>query len=263
MRRLHSKRLAGMLALTALALGLIGWGSTAAFTDGGTATEQIAVGNLAITVTSGTAGAVVVNSGTTHTVTFNAGTLMSSAAGTSPLAFTVNSTGSIPAWIHVNQSVPVAPFTSLLAPPADVQLSQGQHHDYAGGLSWPELTNTDMLKNTSIVYTIVATEGQYVPPLGTMTHIGNTYTIRVDKASCPGHTAVQIPAGYPLATYRGSWSNGWAGLGPHTGGLTTADANGIVYWTGTDADIPGSGGVQFTILGPTNTQIYCTIATGL
>lgn len=254
-----ARKLAGVIASLAVGISLLGTGVFATFSADGSAAESVAVGTFGITVTSTTAGAVAVNSGATHTVTLNAGTLMKSDAGSVPLAFSVNSTGSIPANIHVAVSSPAAPFTSLLDPPADVVLNGvGQHQDYAGGLQWPALGNSDLGKSASVVYTITASEGPYVPPMGTMTHIGSVYTIRIN--STPGHPS--IPPGAILATYRGSWSNGWAGLGPHTGGLAVADANGVIYWTGTDADIPGSGLVQFSVLsGPTT--IYGTLTPNL
>jgi Camelysin metallo-endopeptidase len=255
-----SRKLAGLIASIAVGIGLLGGGVYATFSDAGTATENLKVGTFGITVTSSTPGAVVVNSGTTHTVTLDAGTLMKSDAGSAPLAFTVNTTGTIPVNVHVGVSTPTAPFTSILNPPADVVLNPSNlKQDYAGGLQWPALTNADLGKNTSVVYTISASEGPYVPPIGTMTHIGNTYTIRVN--TCGGQALVP---GDILATYRGSWSNGWAGLGPSTGGLATVDSSGVIYWTGLDnsATIPGSGTTQFSLLsGPTT--IRCTLTSGL
>jgi Big-like domain-containing protein len=159
---MRKRNLAMLLALLGLAVGLIGWGVSASYSDSATAAQNVNVGTFGISISSTTAGAVVVNSGSTHTVTFDAGTLQSSAAGTAPLAFRVTGTGTIPAWIHVTQTTPAAPFVSLLAAPGDVRLGNGQFQDYAAGLSWPMLVNADLGKNTTIVYTIGASENPAV-----------------------------------------------------------------------------------------------------
>jgi hypothetical protein len=159
MRNCGKGSFAMLLALIGVAVGLIGWGVSATFTDGATASQSIKVGTFGITVSSTTAGAVVVNSGTTHTVTLTSPDVLSSAAGTAPLAFKVTSTGTIPANLHVAITTsPAAPFSSILAAPvADVVLSSGQSQDYAAGLSWPELFNPQLGQSYSVAYTVSAT----------------------------------------------------------------------------------------------------------
>jgi hypothetical protein len=66
---INLKKTAVVISAAGLSLGLVGMGVGTSFTDGGIATENISVGNFAITLTSTTTGAVVVNSGNgVHTV---------------------------------------------------------------------------------------------------------------------------------------------------------------------------------------------------
>lgn len=231
-----------LLATFGVAVGLIGWGVSAALTDSATATQTVKIGNLAIEITSTNPDAVIVNNGGVHTVTLASPDLMSSAAGTAPLPFTVKSLGSIGAIIHVVVTPPVAPFLSLLSPPADVTLNQNESHDYAGGLQWPMLGNADMGKSTSVVYTITATEasaGPVLPPIPTFTRVGNVLTIRVHLVD-----GTTILPGDTLSTYN---FGAVVGHPAWVDGLATADANGVIYYVGdgfskTPACVEGPGG---------------------
>ena len=147
-----------LLAAGGLGFGLVGAGVRASFSDSATATENIHVGTFGISVSSATPGAVVVNAGGVHTVTYTAADIQSSAAASAPLAFTVTSTGTIPATIHVVKgAAPAAPFSDLmLANPADVILGNGAHQDYAGGIAWTELFNANQSQSVTVTYTISA-----------------------------------------------------------------------------------------------------------
>ena len=146
------RKIAGLVAAFGLTLGLLGSGISATFTDQATAGMTIQVGTFDIDITSaqGTVSGSI--------VTFSAPDIQSSAAGSAPFAFTVTSTGSIPALIHVISTSPAAPFTDKLGSVADFTLTQGESHVFKAGLDWPELSNAALGKTVSITYTISATQ---------------------------------------------------------------------------------------------------------
>jgi hypothetical protein len=152
------RRFTASLATFALVLGLFGAGISATFSDSATAQMTVHVGTFNIDMTSAQ-GVVACSPGPAPavcTVTYDAGTILSSAAGSKPFAFTVTSTGSIPALIQVAASSPAAPFADLLAPTADFTLNQGESHVFNAGLSWSELSNAQLGMDVSITYTITA-----------------------------------------------------------------------------------------------------------
>ena len=157
------RKIAGILMAAGLLLGLIGSGVGASFTDSVKAVQHINVGTFGCSITS-PQGTVSPNG---KTVTYNAPEILSSAAGSSPFSFTVTSTGDIPALVHVTQTTPAAPFTSLLVAPADVALAAFASTTYAAGLQWPELGTADLGKTFSITYTAACGEVPVGPtPLG-------------------------------------------------------------------------------------------------
>jgi hypothetical protein len=151
------KAAAVMVAAGGLGFGLIGTGVHAAFTDGGVATENVSVGTFGITISS--PGAVVTGGHGAWVVTYNAPQINSSAANLTgdPFPFTVTSTGTIPALIHVVKgAAPASPFTDLMASnPADVTLSGvGQSQTYNGGMAWGALSSANEGQTYSVSYTI-------------------------------------------------------------------------------------------------------------
>jgi hypothetical protein len=213
------------------ALFLVGSGVTAVLTDQGTATESIRVGEFGfeIEMSSTTPGAVVAPD--KHSVTFTAPDITSSAPGTVPFTFAVTFHGVGPANIHVTQSNPGAPFTSLLVDPvADVQLDDGETHAYDAGLAWPELSNADLGRTLTITYTADATEADtsvdVVAPTATDEDLGTSgfitipavphvdYFIDGAAAAAGNHdrtagsyvVTAQAQPGYVLAGYP---SGGW------------------------------------------------------
>jgi len=147
---MNTRRFATLLATAGLSLTLIGAGLGATFTDSATAGMTVEVGTFNIDITSAQ-GTVVGN-----TVTYTVPTIQSSAAGSAPFTFTVTSTGSIPAQIHVTATSPAAPFVDMLPLVADFTLNQGESHVFNAGLSWPELFNADLGMSTTVTYTISA-----------------------------------------------------------------------------------------------------------
>src|ERR1035437_10297405 len=126
------RKIAGLAAGFALAVGLIGGGVSAAFTSTVSAVQNIHVGTFGCAITS------PVGSLSGNTVTFSAGPILSSAADQSAFDFTVTSTGSIDVQLNVSQNGVLAPFSSMLAAPvAPVTLSGvGDSHVYNAGLRW-------------------------------------------------------------------------------------------------------------------------------
>jgi hypothetical protein len=152
------RKIAAFLVTIGLALGLMGAGISATFSDGATAQMTVRVGSFNIDVSSAQ-GVVACSPGPAPavcTVTYDAGTILSSAAGSMPFNFTVTSTGTIPAVIHVTATTPEAPFTDMLGGVADFTLNQGESHVFNAGLSWPELFNPQLGMTASITYTIAA-----------------------------------------------------------------------------------------------------------
>jgi hypothetical protein len=148
------RKIVTTLVALGLTLGLFGAGISATFTDSATADMSVTVGTFNIDLSTSTPGAVV-NGGN---ISFTVPTLQSSAPGSVPFAFTVTSTGSIPALIHVTATTPTAPFTDMLGTVADFTLTQGQSHVFDAGLSWPELVNDDLGKSATVTYTVSATQ---------------------------------------------------------------------------------------------------------
>jgi hypothetical protein len=148
------RKIVTTLVALGLTLGLFGAGISATFTDNATADMSVSVGTFNIDLSTSTPGAVV----TGGNISFIVPTLQSSAAGSVPFAFTVTSTGSIPALIHVTATTPAAPFTDMLGTVADFTLTQGESHVFDAGLSWPELVNDDLGKSATVTYTVSATQ---------------------------------------------------------------------------------------------------------
>jgi predicted ribosomally synthesized peptide with SipW-like signal peptide len=233
---MRGRKLAERLAILGLALSLIGAGLFASFSDRGTAQQDADVGTFGIELSSQTSGAVV--SADKKSITYTTPTIMASAPNESPLAFTVKSTGSIPALIRLTQSGSAldAPFSSTLGtgpnPVEDFTLHQGDTRAFNAGIAWSELQNPDLGKAVSLTYTIDATEvasGPALPPIGTFSRVGDVITIRVN--SVPGTWGpYTILPGDTLSLY--DFSAVWGTPAWHDN-LATADADGVIYYTGT------------------------------
>ncbi len=130
----------------------------ASFTDQATATESVKVGTFAINLTSTTPN--VVGSGT-KALTLSAPDLLSSAAGSQPLTFQVNNTGSIDAQVTITaQDTLTSEFTDTLSGlPITVTVPAGGHTQvYTGGLQWGELSNASLGKTEQVKYVVSATD---------------------------------------------------------------------------------------------------------
>lgn len=153
---------AALLAASALGVGMIGVGVHAAFTDSASATEQIAVGTMGLTISSSTSGAVVTNTGPlnggTHTVTYTCPTIQSSLTGSCPLDFKVGNAGSMPMTVSVASSDGfTGNFHDNFVNPGPEVIAPGGNFDYTGGIKWDALGNGDLGSTHSVTYTITAT----------------------------------------------------------------------------------------------------------
>jgi hypothetical protein len=141
------RKLAGLAAGFALAVGLIGAGVGAVFTDSVTAQENINVGTFSCGITAASAGATfgaIDALGYAHTVSYTAPTIMSSAAGSAPFSFTVKNTGSIADVLTVATSGVSGQWSIINSPFAPVPLASGASTTYSTGVQWTALDNTSL-----------------------------------------------------------------------------------------------------------------------
>ena len=151
------KKIAGLFAGFALAVGLIGAGVSASFTDSVTAQQNINVGTFSCGITTASTGATfgaVDALGYAHSVSYTTPTIMSSAPGNAPFSFTVKNTGSIPDVLTVATSAVSAPWSIIGAPFAPVPLAAGASHPYNTGVSWIELGNGNLGASGSVTWTV-------------------------------------------------------------------------------------------------------------
>ena len=155
------RKVAGLLGAFGLMAGLIGGGVGAQFTDQVTAVQNIHVGTFGCEITDASPTPAAVIAFDKKSVSYTAPDIASSAAGSAPFSFTVTSTGTIPALLHVTQTTPSDTlFTSLLpAPVTDVTLAQNATKTYNAGLQWNELGLANLGEHVSITYTVACTVG--------------------------------------------------------------------------------------------------------
>jgi len=154
------RKIIGLLAGFALAVGLIGAGVGAQFTDSVTAQQNISVGTFSCTIAS--VSGVGVTQVDAHTLTYAAPEIDSSAAGSDPVSFTVTNTGSITqvqtitsAWAG---NLPLTEFSNLLPATAPQTVVGGNSYTYSGGIAWTVLGSGDLGKSGSITYTVACGE---------------------------------------------------------------------------------------------------------
>ena len=149
------RKLAGLAAGFALAVGLLGSGVSAVFTDQVTAKQNINVGTFSCQIVHATAGDITSGG---KSLLFNAGTISSSAASNSPLSFTVKNMGSIPQVLTITPvftaSVGDGKFSDMLGTPAPVALTNGQSATYNGGIQWTTLDDDNLNEAVSVQYTV-------------------------------------------------------------------------------------------------------------
>lgn len=154
------RKIAGLAAGLALAVGLIGNGVSAQWSNQVTAQENITVGSFGCAIVNWTGGS---NAAGQASVTFTARGIDSSAAGTAPFSFTVKNTGTVAQVLTVSSLITglPAPFSDSLGAQSPVVLAGGDSHPYNGGLSWTDLTAYPNGATGNIKYTVNCGE---VPP---------------------------------------------------------------------------------------------------
>jgi hypothetical protein len=177
------RKLAGLAAGFALAVGLIGAGVGAVFTDSVAAKQNINVGTFSCVISDG-GGGVISDGG--HTVTYSDFTIMSSAPGSDPFHFTVKNTGSIADVLTVTPSGLGDPAFSVIGDPfAPVSLASGDTHLYNTGVQWTVLSNTNLGEKGSVTLTVNC--GENVP----VVIFDNTTAVLPDNLPSLGYQATQ------------------------------------------------------------------------
>lgn len=181
---MRTRKWAASLAVTALALGLIGAGVAATFTDAATATQQIGVGYMSIELRSSTPGATLSADGKSLTCpTVTVVKSMSSTPGSGQLGCNIQiiSTGAItPGRVNLSATTvgnidlskfwidhsPWAPNWNTGGSGGLFGLPLNGGIDFATSfpaqadefVSWANLTQVDMGTSATVTYTIEAVE---------------------------------------------------------------------------------------------------------
>ena len=149
------RKIVGLLAGFALAVGLIGAGVGAQFTGQVSAQENLNVGTFGCKIIDNSAGTLSTDGTSLY---YDAGTINSSIAGSMPMNFTVESTGTIPVVLNIAATPLPAPFVDLLSPTAPMTLTTGESQVYTAGISWPELNDTNLGQSASVAYVVNCNE---------------------------------------------------------------------------------------------------------
>ncbi len=154
------RKVVGLLAGFALAVGLIGAGVGAQFTDLVTAKENINVGTFQCQIVAATpVGPSTVIAADGKSVTYTAPTIVSSAPGSAPFSFTVQNTGSIAQQLTVSTSpVLSSPWSIIGAPFAPVPLAAGDSTTYNTGVQWTELSNANLGQQGTVTWNVTCGE---------------------------------------------------------------------------------------------------------
>lgn len=149
------KKSVGLLAAFALAVGLIGAGVGAQFTDFITANENIDVGTFQCKIVDPSMGDLSPDG---KTLTYTAPTIESSAAGSAPFTFTVKNTGSIAQVLTVATSPVSGPWSIINAPFVPVALAAGGTHLFDTGVAWTQLDNSNIGQSGTFTWTVNCNE---------------------------------------------------------------------------------------------------------
>jgi hypothetical protein len=157
------RKIAGLLAVFGLALGLIGGNVEAIFTDQVTAQQNINAGALGCIISASDLGTIA---GDTKSVVYNAPAITSPAPGSAPFTFTVMNTGSIPLYLQVTGVVTGtnnAPFSSILVVPATAgPIASSATQLFNAGLQWTALGSGQLGQSYSASYTVACSDSAFV-----------------------------------------------------------------------------------------------------
>jgi predicted ribosomally synthesized peptide with SipW-like signal peptide len=219
------RKIAGLLAGFALAVGLIGAGVSASFTDSVTAKENINVGTFSCGISAATDGATfgaIDTLGYAHSVSYTAPKIESSDAGSAPFSFTVQNTGSIPDVLTVATSPVSAPWSIIGAPFAPVALAAGASHPYNTGVSWTELGNGDLNAHGTVTWTVSCNEDHSTVAFSSDTVLDGYHLL-------PTH---ESGTGFAAGPVQVSFSYAWGTKSYVYNGVATANALGNFSWNG-------------------------------
>ncbi len=199
------RKMVGLIAGFALAVGLLGAGVGASFTDLVTAKENINVGTFQCKIIAATPSAAAL-SADGKSLTYTAPDIMSSAAGSAPFSFTVQNTGTIADVLTVSTSpVLSAPWSIINAPFAPVPLAAGGTHLYSTGIAWAELSNANLGTSGTVTWTVNC--GEVPPPftlLGDAIVVAGAAQLSYDGGTYPaagswGDVELAVPAGLTVS----------------------------------------------------------------
>ena len=208
------RKIVGLLAGFALAVGLIGAGVSAQFTDQVKAIQNIQVGTFGCAISSTNSGASLGDYVAGHAHSVSISTDVESSTGSAPFDFTVTSIGSIPVAVSVVQPTVTAPWSNLLVDPGTQYLpTSGANYTYHAGVAWTGLTDSSLGTTGSVTWTVNCTERTQTITSSDL-NFGPTGW---GGWSCPGGTSV-ISASVTGGTYASLTL--WGPGAPMTGGAT-------------------------------------------
>jgi hypothetical protein len=148
------RKLAGLAAGFALAVGLIGGGVGAAFTANVYGVQNITVGQFSCGISDASQDGVVNGNVVTYTVPG----VITTSTGNDPFHFIVTNTGTIPMNLTVAATTPPAGFSSLAMAQNVPLLNHGDSYMYNTGIAWAGLTTANNNQHVSITYTVTCGE---------------------------------------------------------------------------------------------------------
>ena len=222
------RKIAVLLAAGGIAVGLIGGGVGAQFTDSVTAAQNIQVGTFGCAISDGGGGklgAFDVNNNA-HSVTYDPYTITSSAPGGEAFHFTVKNTGSIAGVLTVAAPSVSAPFSIIGDPFATVSLAANATHLYNTGVQWGALDNSNLNQSASLTWTVNCGDAPSVTFYSTNRGI---YDGQDSVRFAGGGTGFTPNAAIHVTE---AWDSGsWLLDGNGSYVIPTADANGnFTYW---------------------------------
>jgi hypothetical protein len=145
------RRIAGLVICGGLAVGLIGSGVGAQFTDGVKADGSISIGSFSCLITSASPGATVAFDG--KSVSYPV--VVDHSTGTAPVSFTVKNMGSINAVLAVTAPTVGPGWSVINAPlPAAVPVAAGSDVTYSTGVAWSDLGNGSLNWSGTVEWTV-------------------------------------------------------------------------------------------------------------
>jgi hypothetical protein len=133
------RKLAGLAVGFALAVGLVGSGVSAVFTDSVSAAQKINIAAFSCAITAENGNSIAA----THSISYTVPTIVHSAAGSAPFTFTVTNTGDVAMDLAVVAPAAAAPFaiTNLTWSSSELNVAPTNSRVASTGVSWTDLSN--------------------------------------------------------------------------------------------------------------------------